>query len=156
VTDKIDSFPPRAVPSGLILTVGFAVLFVSGGTRVVFSLMLKPMAEELGWGRALVSLVGTTFMAISAFGQPFVGGLIDRYSPLWIVTAGLFLSSIGIALMSVVTSVWHALIVYGVIMPWVLRLHLSLLLGSWSAVRSLSVEALLPVRPCRELPSDNS
>ncbi len=101
--------------SWTILTIGFAVLFVSGGGRFALSLMLKPMTEELGRGRALVSLVGMTFMAVSALGQPIVGRLVDRYNPLWIVGVGLLLSGDGIALMGVVSSVWHALMVYGAI-----------------------------------------
>lgn len=95
--------------------VGFAVLFVSGGSRFALGLMLKPMTQDLGWGRALVSIVGTLFMAVSALGQPLVGRLVDRYNPLKIVGTGLVLSITGIALMGTISSVWHALLVYGVI-----------------------------------------
>jgi predicted MFS family arabinose efflux permease len=115
VVDKTKGVAEGAWQSWIILTIGFAVLFVSGGCRFALSLTLKPMTEELGWGRALVSLVGMTFMAVSALGQPIVGRLVDRYNPLWIVGAGLLLSSVGIALMGVVSSVWHALLVYGAI-----------------------------------------
>jgi MFS family permease len=115
VVDKTKGVAEGAWHSWTILTIGFAVLFVSGGSRFALSLMLKPMTEELGWGRALVSLVGMTFMAVSALGQPIVGRLVDRYNPLWIVGTGLLLSSVGIALMGVVSSVWHALTVYGAI-----------------------------------------
>lgn len=115
MTDKFNNDPPQAIQSWIILTVGFAVLFVSGGSRFALSLMLKPMTQDFGWGRTLVSLVGTLFMVVSALGQPFVGRLVDRYNPLWVVTAGLLLSSIGMALMGAVSSVWQALLVYGVI-----------------------------------------
>ena len=105
----------RGVPSWLILTLGCTVLFVSGGSRFAFGLMLKPMTEELGWGRALVSLVSTIFMAVSACGQPLAGRLMDRYQPLWIIGLGLLCGGLGIALMGAVTSVWHAVLAYGVI-----------------------------------------
>lgn len=104
-----------SLQSWMILACGFAVLFVAGGSRFALSLMLKPMTADLGWSRTLVSLIGTLFMAVSALGQPLVGRLSDRHHPLWIIGFGLFLSSIGLALMSLVASVWQALLAYGLI-----------------------------------------
>lgn len=106
---------PQALQSWMILALGFAVLFVGGGSRFALSLMLKPMTADLGWSRTLVSLIGTLFMAVSALGQPLVGELSDRHNPLWVVGIGLVLSSIGLALMSLVASVWQALVAYSFI-----------------------------------------
>lgn len=113
--DTPDAETARALPSWLILALGCTVLFLSGGSRFAFGLMLKPMTEELGWGRALVSLVSTVFMVVSAFGQLAAGRLIDRYNPLWVVGLGLCCGGIGIALMGAVTTLWHAVLAYGVI-----------------------------------------
>jgi predicted MFS family arabinose efflux permease len=115
MTTPLKHGPPPPAQSGLILAVGFVVLFVGGGSRFALGLLLKPMADDLVWGRATVSLVGTVFMIVSALGQPVVGRLVDRASPLWIVGTGLFIGGLGLALMGTVTSVWQALLVYGVI-----------------------------------------
>ena len=35
----------------LVLISGFLVLFIGGGARLAIGLTLKPMVEELNWGR---------------------------------------------------------------------------------------------------------
>ena len=115
MTNRFSHPPQSTAQSWLILCIGFAVLFVGGGSRFALGVLLKPMSEDLDWGRALVSLVGTLFFVVSACGQPLIGRLVDRLNPLWIVSAGLFISGFGLILMVVVTSVWHVLLVYGIV-----------------------------------------
>ncbi len=43
------------------------------------------------------------------------GFLADRSGPRLVLTGGLLVSSIGIGLMSVMTSPWHALVLYGLV-----------------------------------------
>ena len=37
------------MPVALVVAVGFAVLFVSGGARFAVGLIFKPMVDDLGW-----------------------------------------------------------------------------------------------------------
>ena len=99
----------------VILTAGFAILFFNGGSRSALGLMLKPMADDLGWTRSVLSLGITEYMLVSALAMPFVGRLADRYDLRWIAGAGVVVSGIGIGLMSVVSAPWQLFLVYGVV-----------------------------------------
>ena len=90
---------PRISHSWLILATGFVVLFFSGGSRFAFGLMLKPMTDELGWSRSSLSLSVTAFMIVSALALPFVGRLLDRHGPRWIIVSGSLIGAVGIGLM---------------------------------------------------------
>ena len=98
-----------------ILTAGFAILFFNGGSRSALGLMLKPMADDLGWTRSVLSLGITEYMLVSALAMPFVGRLADRYDLRWIAGAGVVVSGVGIGLMSVVSAPWQLFLVYGVV-----------------------------------------
>ena len=99
----------------VILTAGFAILFFNGGSRSALGLMLKPMADDLGWTRSVLSLGITEYMLVSALAMPFLGRLADRYDIRWIAGAGVVVSGIGIGLMSVVSAPWQLFLVYGVV-----------------------------------------
>ncbi len=62
--------------SSLGVMVGFGSLFV-----YTFSVFMKPLGAEFGWGREAISS-GFGFAAISmAFCSPILGQLLDRYGP---------------------------------------------------------------------------
>lgn len=103
------------LPGWMMLVLGCAVLFMGGGSRFALGLLLKPMTVDLDWGRALVSLLSTVFMVVSAGGQLMAGRLMDRYNPLWVIGTGLVLSGLGISGMGAITTVWQAVLVYGVL-----------------------------------------
>ena len=62
--------------SSLGVMVGFGSLFV-----YTFSVFMKPLSTEFGWGREAISR-GFGFAALSmAFCSPLLGQLLDRYGP---------------------------------------------------------------------------
>jgi MFS family permease len=62
--------------SSLGVMVGFGSLFV-----YTFSVFMKPLSAEFGWGREAISR-GFGFAALSmAFSSPVLGHLLDRYGP---------------------------------------------------------------------------
>ena len=80
------------------------MLFFSTGSRFAFGLVLKPMADDLGWTRSSLSLVATTFFIVSALTMPLMGRLIDRYSLRLIIAVSALIAAVGIGLMSGVAS----------------------------------------------------
>jgi MFS family permease len=102
--------------SWVILSTGFTVMFLAGGSRFAFGLVLKPMTEELGWSRSTLSLAATVFMTAAAVGLPVAGRLVDRYSLKWTMVGGAALVALGIGLMAFVRSPWHVFVVYGLIL----------------------------------------
>ena len=91
------------------------MLFVGGGARFAIGLTLKPIVDDLGWGRSELGLSVALFQVVSAVAMFVAGGLADRTGPRLVLSGGLLLSGIGIGLMSVMSAPWHALVLYGII-----------------------------------------
>lgn len=109
--------PRKSIAAGaaLILVAGFLTLFVTGGARFAVGLMLKPIVEDLGWLRSDIGLAVALYQVVSAAAMFAAGYLADRNGPRLVLTGGLLVSGVGIGLMSVMTSPWHALVLYGVV-----------------------------------------
>ena len=99
----------------LVLAAGFLVLFLSGGTRFVVSLTLKPIVDQFGWTRSDLGLAVAVFMVVSAATMFVAGKLADRMGPRLVLGGGLVVSAIGIGAMSTISAPWHAIALYGVV-----------------------------------------
>jgi predicted MFS family arabinose efflux permease len=99
----------------MVLAAGFLVLFIGGGARFAIGLTLKPMVDELGWGRSELGIAIALFQVVSAVCMYIAGRMSDRVSPRLVLTGGLLVSALGIGLMGVISEPWHALILYGLI-----------------------------------------
>jgi len=105
----------KTLSATFILATGFVLLLYNGGSRFTMGLMLKPMADELNWTRATLSLTVTLFMVISAVVLPVIGRLVDRYRIRTVLLASVLLSSASVALMSVIQTPVQAVVLYGVL-----------------------------------------
>jgi predicted MFS family arabinose efflux permease len=99
----------------VIFAAGFLILFLGGGARFTIGLTLKPVVEELGWGRGEVGAAVLAYLVVSALATYLAGRLADRASPSVLLNAGVVVSGAGIGLMSLVATPWHALLLYGVV-----------------------------------------
>ncbi len=102
-------------PATLVLAVAFVVLFISGGARFAVGLTLRPIVDDLGWGRSELGLAVALYQVVSAVGMFFAGRLVDRTSSKLVLVGGLLVSGIGLGAMSAISVPWHALALYGVI-----------------------------------------
>ena len=91
------------------------MLFFSTGSRFAFGLVLKPMADDLGWTRSSLSLVATTFFIVSALTMPLMGRLLDRYSLRLVIGVSALIAAVGIGLMSGASTRWQVFVFYGLI-----------------------------------------
>ena len=109
--------PRKSIAAGaaLILAAGFLTLFIGGGARFAVGLTLKPIVDDLGWGRGELGLAVALFQVVSASAMFAAGYLADRTGPRLVLTGGLIVSAIGIGLMSAMMAPWHALVLYGLI-----------------------------------------
>ena len=112
-----DSQPmkPKALSGTFILATGFILLLYNGGSRFTMGLMLRPMADDLSWSRATLSLTVTLFMVVSAVVLPVIGRLVDRYRIRTVLLASVLLSSASGALMSAIQTPVQAVVLYGVL-----------------------------------------
>jgi len=98
-----------------LLAMGFVVLAFNSGARFALSLMLHPMATDLGWSRTTLSSVVTVFMVLSALALPFVGQLVDRFGARAVLAAGVVISGVSLGLMGLIHAPWHAVALYGLL-----------------------------------------
>tara|TARA_B100001013_G_scaffold2847_1_gene2031 strand:- start:632 stop:1867 length:1236 start_codon:yes stop_codon:yes gene_type:complete len=98
-----------------ILTAAFILLLFNSGLRFIFGLMLIPIAEELSWGRSVLSFGVTTFMVVGALALPFYGRLFDKYGHRSILFVAVMISVGGLALISGIAKPWEFILFYGLL-----------------------------------------
>lgn len=93
----------------------FLVLAINYGVRYCFGIFLKPMSEEYGWSRSVISVCASINMFVYSVGAVFVGRLIDRIAPRWIITTGAMVLSISLVLTAFVETPLQFYLVYGLL-----------------------------------------
>jgi len=83
----------------------FAVTLSLGESFWAFGVFFKPLEDEFGWGRALVSSGYTAFLLGYTISVVTAGRLADRYSSRPIILASALLSGLGISLCSQTQSI---------------------------------------------------
>ena len=77
---------------------GCVVAFISFGFVVTFGVFLKPISDDLGWGREVFSLSMAVQLLSWGVAMPFTGMLADRYGSARILAVGAVISAVGFAL----------------------------------------------------------
>jgi sugar phosphate permease len=98
-----------------ILGVSMLGALLSAGTsQLYFSIMLKPITDEFGWGRtALSGVVTLGTVGIIAI-TPFLGRMADRYGARLLMTGGLLVTAVTYLLMPLLTELWQFFVVFGI------------------------------------------
>ncbi|MGB5219041.1 MAG: MFS transporter [Smithella sp.] len=73
----------------------FLVLGINYGARYCFGVFLKPMAEEFALSRSVISIAAAINMLVYSACAIFVGRMLDRVAPRWIITAGALIAASG-------------------------------------------------------------
>lgn len=79
----------------------------------IYGVFFKPLMEEFGWSRALVSSVFSLYAISHSISAILMGYLSDRYGSRNVILLGGFLVGFGLVLFSHVNSVWHLYIFWG-------------------------------------------
>lgn len=93
----------------------FLVLAINYGVRYCFGIFLKPMSEEYGWSRSVISISASINMFVYSIGAVFVGKLIDRIAPRWIITTGALVLALSLVLTAFVATPLQFYLVYGLL-----------------------------------------
>lgn len=92
-----------------------ALLAVASGARFLFGVVLKPVSEEFGWGRAdLATAVTINVVLLSCF-QPLIGLAVDRWGSRRVLLLGLAATALMTVPLTVATRLWQVYLFYGVI-----------------------------------------
>jgi MFS family permease len=98
----------------VVISVMLTLAIASGG-RFLFGIVLRPVSEEFGWGRAELALAVTISVIALSLLQPVVGWLVDRYGSRPILIAGVITTAVAMIPMTMVTSLWQVYVFYGLI-----------------------------------------
>jgi predicted MFS family arabinose efflux permease len=80
----------------LVAAMGLLVLFISNGfTATALSVFDESLLKEFGWDRGPFKFRDFISFAVTAFIAPFIGIVIDRVNPKWLLIIGLLLLSGG-------------------------------------------------------------
>lgn len=80
------------------IVAGCIVAFVGFGFASVFGVFLRPMSQDLGWGREVFSLSLAIQALCWGVTQPFAGMVADRHGTARVLVFGAILAALGFAL----------------------------------------------------------
>ena len=98
-----------------VLAAAFLILFLSSGARFTIGIAFKPLITEFGWSRSAVSMavfLNMTFFSLSVIAT---GKWYDRFGPKWVIILSTILVSSGYMLIALTQTLWHFLVLYGVV-----------------------------------------
>jgi MFS family permease len=84
----------------VVLVCGCLVSLIAFGPRSSLGFFLIPMSQEHHWGRDVFSMALAIQNLLWGVGQPFAGGIADRYGANRVLIAGALLYAAGLALMA--------------------------------------------------------
>jgi MFS family permease len=91
----------------------FTIMFITYGVRYSFGVFVKPMFIEYNWPMTIIQLGASTNLLIYALSCVLFGFLLDRFTPRWIMIAGIVLSSAGLILASQIKTPLGLYLSYG-------------------------------------------
>jgi len=90
-----------------VVSASAAIIFLTGGTFYYgFSALVKPLQNEFGWSRALISGAFSLRTEVGGLASPVVGYLVDRIGARRLLLAGSVLVGAGFIMLSRAESVW--------------------------------------------------
>jgi MFS family permease len=84
----------------VILVCGCVIAMLSFGPRSAVGQFLTPLSQAHGWGRDVFSLALAIQNLLWGVGQPFAGGIADRFGTVRVLCIGAVLYGLGLALMA--------------------------------------------------------
>jgi MFS family permease len=88
----------------VIVVCGCIIAMLSFGPRSALGFFLTPMSQEHNWGRDVFSMALAIQNLLWGVGQPFAGGIADRFGTVRVLAAGAIAYAFGLALMSASTT----------------------------------------------------
>ncbi|MEK7215851.1 MAG: MFS transporter [Chloroflexota bacterium] len=108
---------PRRIYRGWwIVFSGYMALTISGGaTSFVFSVLVKPMQDDLGWSRATIVGILTLAGIVSGLLAAPIGPLVDRHGPRALMTGAAIVGGLCFLSTSQVSEVWQYYLLLGLL-----------------------------------------
>ncbi len=102
---------------GWIMLLAVALMaFASAGSRFSFGVFVRPMSEELHWGRDQLALAASLNLLLAGLLRPLVGVLADRLGSRLVALLGITLGGCSLLLTSFAHELWQFYLSYGVML----------------------------------------
>ncbi|HET7478023.1 MAG TPA: MFS transporter [Rubrobacteraceae bacterium] len=99
----------------IVVAVVFLALLVSAGVRAAPTVLINPLENELGWGRATISFAVSIGLLLYGLSGPVAGWLMDRFGPKLLTLAGLAVIGGSTLAGATVTELWQLNLFWGVL-----------------------------------------
>ena len=98
----------------VIVALAFLTTFIGFGFIYSFGTFIKPISEEFGWSRALISGAFSTYAILHNIIAFFAGRFLDKFGPKIVLTVAGVCLGFSMIIMSRISCVWQLYIFYGV------------------------------------------
>jgi MFS family permease len=88
----------------VVVISGCLIAMIAFGPRSSLGFFLTPMSQEYHWGRDVFSIALAIQNLLWGIGQPFAGGIADRFGANRVIIAGAVFYALGLALMAHATT----------------------------------------------------
>jgi MFS family permease len=99
----------------VVVAVAFVTMGLGVNARTAFSLLFPPILDEFGWERGLTAGAFSVGFLASTLFTPWMGGVMDRHGPRWVIGAGVLAMSAGLALAPLIHAPWQLYLTLGVL-----------------------------------------
>lgn len=99
----------------VVVATTFVVLLASAGFRAAPAVLLVPLHDEMGWSQASIAFAMALGLLLFGLVGPFVAALMSRYGIRMVVLVSLLTVAAGSAASARATSVWHLVVLWGVV-----------------------------------------
>jgi len=91
-----------------IVLAGFVTMTLGSGLGFYgFSVLNKPIGDDFGWSRGVVTAAFSIFIIATAAASPIVGRLTDKRGPRQILFLGTIVMSLALVLLSRTSAIWN-------------------------------------------------
>jgi len=99
---------PKVFYGYWIVVAAFVCAFIdSGAGYYSFSIFVKPLEVDLGWGRGTIMAAWSIRFLGVALSSLFIGKLVDSYGARRIIPIGAFIGGLGFVILTLVSNPWH-------------------------------------------------
>ena len=98
----------------VVVAVAFVTMAIGVNVRTAFSLLFSPILDEFGWARGTTAAAFSLGFVVATLYAPFIGVLMDRLGPRYVLPLGAVLVSSGLIGATFATEPWHLHLTLGV------------------------------------------
>ena len=99
----------------IVVAVSFVTLAFGVNARTAFSLLFPPLLADFGWERGVTAAAFSIGFLATTLYAPFSGLLMDRFGPRLVLSLGVVLVSLGMAMAPYIGEPWHLYLTLGVL-----------------------------------------